>query len=63
VAEAVEEGDITQDVPLRNDDVIIVSRTLLGKILAGFRVLTQPIRDIFGFTNFFRNLTDGGRFF
>jgi polysaccharide export outer membrane protein len=63
VAEAVEDGDITQDVPLRNDDVIIVSRTLLGKILSGFRVLTQPIRDIFGFTNFFRNITDGGRFF
>lgn len=55
ITETVERGDLTQNVPLRDEDVIIVSRTLLGRILAGIRVLTQPIRDIFGFTNFFRN--------
>lgn len=58
VAETVEDGDITQNVPLRDDDVIIVSRTLLGKVLAGIRVLTQPIRDIFGLTNFIDSLID-----
>ncbi len=52
VAETVEDGDLTQNVPLRDEDVIIVSRTILGKILAGIRVLTQPIRDVLGLTNF-----------
>jgi polysaccharide export outer membrane protein len=59
VAETVEDGEITHNVQLRDDDVIIVSRTLLGKVLAGIRVLTQPIRDIFGFSNFFQNIFDG----
>lgn len=51
-------GDISQDIPLRDQDVIIVSRTLLGRLLSGFRVLTQPVRDIFGFTNSITNITD-----
>lgn len=58
VVKTIENGDITQNVPLRDGDVIIVSRTLLGKFLAGIRVLTQPIRDIFGFTNFIENTFD-----
>jgi polysaccharide export outer membrane protein len=58
VAETVQTGDITQNVSLRDDDVIIVSRTLLGQIIAGIRVLTQPIRDIFGFTDFIRQIND-----
>ena len=52
VAETIEDGDLTQNIPLRDEDVIIVSRTILGKVLAGIRVLTQPIRDVLGFTNF-----------
>lgn len=56
VARAVEDGDLTQDIPLRDKDVIVVSRTLLGRILAGFRVITQPIRDISGFFNTISNI-------
>lgn len=55
---AIKDGNIAQNVPLQDEDVIIVSRTLFGKILSAFRVLTQPIRDLSGFTNFFR----GNRF-
>jgi polysaccharide export outer membrane protein len=55
VAKTIQQGDLTQNVPLRDQDVIIVSRTLLGKVIAGINVITQPIRDIFGFTNFFNN--------
>ncbi|WP_013323792.1 polysaccharide biosynthesis/export family protein [Gloeothece verrucosa] len=51
-------GDIAQNIPLRDQDVIIVSRTLLGKVFAGFRVLTQPIRDVFGFTTSIFDITN-----
>ncbi|MDB9415176.1 polysaccharide biosynthesis/export family protein [Microcystis aeruginosa] len=44
-------GDISQNVPLEDQDVIIVTRTLLGKIFASFNIITQPIRDITSFTN------------
>lgn len=44
-------GDISQNVPLEDQDVIIVTRTLLGKIFAAFNIITQPIRDITSFTN------------
>ncbi|GBF79937.1 polysaccharide biosynthesis/export family protein [Aphanothece sacrum] len=54
----VENLDSTQYVTLRNEDVIIVSRTLLGKVLAAFNVITRPIRDLLGFTNFVSNLAD-----
>ncbi len=48
----VENLDVTQYVTLRNEDVVVVSRTVLGKVLAAFRVITQPIRDLLGFSNF-----------
>jgi polysaccharide export outer membrane protein len=48
----VENLDVTQYVNLQNEDVIVVSRTLLGKVLGAFRIITQPIRDVLGFTNF-----------
>jgi len=44
-------GDISQNVPLEDQDVIIVTRTLLGEIFAAFNIITQPIRDISSFTN------------
>lgn len=52
------EGDFAQNVPLRDQDVIVVSRTLIGKVLSAFRTLTQPVRDVFGFSSFFLNLPD-----
>jgi polysaccharide export outer membrane protein len=55
---AIEDGDIAQNTPLQDEDVIVVSRTLLGKVFAGFYVLTQPIRDIFSFTSFFRGFNN-----
>jgi polysaccharide export outer membrane protein len=51
-------GDIAQNIPLRDQDVIIVSRTLLGRVFAAFNVLTQPIRDVFGFTNSIISISD-----
>jgi polysaccharide biosynthesis/export protein len=51
-------GDLAQNVPLQDQDVIVVSRTLLGDILATFRTVTQPVRDVFGFSNFILNVPD-----
>jgi polysaccharide export outer membrane protein len=51
-------GDISQNVPLEDQDVIIVTRTLLGEIFAAFNIITQPIRDISNFTNTILNLSN-----
>jgi polysaccharide export outer membrane protein len=45
------EGDIAQNLPLQDQDVIVVSRTLLGEVLSFFRTVTQPVRDVFGFSD------------
>ena len=58
----VENLDVTQYVTLQNEDVIVVSRTLLGKVLAAFRIITQPIRDVLGFSNFIVDLPNNRLF-
>jgi polysaccharide biosynthesis/export protein len=55
---AAVKGDISQNVPLEDQDVIIVTRTLLGEVFAAFNIITQPIRDISSFTNTILNFTD-----
>jgi polysaccharide biosynthesis/export protein len=52
------QGSIAQDIPLQNEDVIVVSRTLLGKIFNAFNVITQPIRTLFGFRSFINDVFD-----
>jgi polysaccharide export outer membrane protein len=61
-------GDASQNVPLQDNDVIIVGRNLVGKITYTLGTLTQPFRDVLGFTSFFNrfgssawNLFDPGR--
>lgn len=49
-------GNIAQNIPLQNEDVIVVSRTLLGKIFNAFNVITQPISTLFGFRAFINNV-------
>jgi len=46
-------GDLSYSVPLQDGDVVIIGRTLLGKVFAAFNVLTQPVRDVRSFTNVF----------
>lgn len=50
--------DSAQNIPLQDEDVIVVSRTLLGKVFNGFNVITRPIRSFLGFRNFFNNFFD-----
>jgi polysaccharide biosynthesis/export protein len=63
-ADAAIEGDLSQNVPLRDEDAIVIGRTLLGDILSTFSTITEPIRDVFGFTNTFDRLfgNDNGLF-
>ncbi|WP_425428857.1 polysaccharide biosynthesis/export family protein [Aphanothece hegewaldii] len=57
--EAALRGDVSQNLPLEDQDVIIVSRTLLGKVFAAFNIITQPIRDVRSFTNTINDFATG----
>ena len=50
---AAAKGEIAQNVPLQDDDVIVVSRTLLGGVFALINTLTEPLSTIVNFVNFF----------
>lgn len=51
-------GDLAEDVGLQDEDVIIVSRTFIGRVLNAFGVITRPVRDFLGFQRFFDFLFD-----
>ncbi|MEA5593558.1 polysaccharide biosynthesis/export family protein [Rivularia sp. UHCC 0363] len=46
-------GDASQNVPLQDNDVIIVGRNLIGKITNVLSNVTRPFFDIQSFVNFF----------
>jgi polysaccharide export outer membrane protein len=46
-------GDMSQNPPLENNDVIVVGRNLIGRITNALNTITQPFRDILGFLFFF----------
>ncbi|MDX2096583.1 MAG: polysaccharide biosynthesis/export family protein [Leptolyngbyaceae cyanobacterium bins.59] len=54
--ESVLRGDITQNIPLEDNDVIVVGRNLIGQITYALNVVTQPFRDVLGFLLFFDSL-------
>ncbi|MEC4893393.1 MAG: polysaccharide biosynthesis/export family protein [Oscillatoria sp. PMC 1051.18] len=54
-------GDLAQNVPLQDNDVIVVGRSLVAKITYALSVFTQPFRDILGFLLFFDSLQDSAR--
>ncbi|MGB7087303.1 MAG: polysaccharide biosynthesis/export family protein [Phormidesmis sp.] len=45
-------GDITQDPPLEDSDVIVVGRNLLGRLSFAVSTITRPFRDVRVFSNF-----------
>ena len=51
-------GDITQDPPLQDSDVIVVGRNLIGRLSFALQTITRPFRDVFGFTNFIDDIFD-----
>ncbi|MEM1368017.1 MAG: polysaccharide biosynthesis/export family protein [Cyanobacteria bacterium P01_H01_bin.15] len=58
-ANSLRKGDLSQDVPLQNNDVLVVNRTLIGKIFNTIDIVTRPIRDIYAFFRFFDDISDG----
>jgi polysaccharide export outer membrane protein len=49
-------GDLAQNIPLEDNDVIVIGRNLVGRITYALNVFTQPFRDVLGFLLFFREL-------
>ena len=46
-------GDVSQDVPLQDNDVIVVGRNLIGKLDFALKFITEPFANIFSFIRFF----------
>lgn len=53
-------GDASQNVPLQDNDVIVVGRNLVGRISNLLTTITQPFFNVQSFINFFENF-GGGR--
>ncbi|GAX37447.1 polysaccharide biosynthesis/export family protein [Nodularia sp. NIES-3585] len=53
-------GDASQNVPLQDNDVIVVGRNLVGRLTNFLSTITQPFFNIRSFLNFFENF-GGGR--
>ncbi|HEY9763496.1 MAG TPA: polysaccharide biosynthesis/export family protein [Trichocoleus sp.] len=51
-------GDPGQNIPLQDNDVLVVNRNLLAKITYSLNTFTQPFRDILGFLLFFEELDE-----
>lgn len=56
-------GDITQNPPLQDSDVIVVGRNLVGRISFALGTIVRPFRDILGFTNFFDSFVNANSLF
>ncbi len=52
------EGDNSQNIPLQDNDVVVIGRNLLAKLTYSLNTFTQPFRDILGFLLFFDQLRD-----
>jgi polysaccharide export outer membrane protein len=50
-------GDLAQNVPLQNNDVFVVGRTLIAKLEYALSTITRPINDTLQFLFFFDRLT------
>ncbi|HLO88008.1 MAG TPA: polysaccharide biosynthesis/export family protein [Nostocaceae cyanobacterium] len=48
-------GDVSQNVPLQDNDVIVVGRNLIGRVTNLLNTITQPFFNIQGFLRFFQN--------
>jgi len=55
-------GDITQNPPLQDSDIVVVGRNLIGRISFALQTVTRPFRDAIGFSNFFDDFLNDGLF-
>jgi len=52
-------GDISQNVALQDNDVVVVGRNLIGQLTNFLNTITQPFFNIQSFSNFFQNFGSG----
>mgnify|MGYP006266358957 CR=1 FL=1 len=57
-ANAAINGDISQNIPLQDNDVIILDRNTIAQITYTLNTFTQPFRDVLGFLLFFDSIAD-----
>lgn len=57
-AAAAVNGDPSQNIPMQENDVIVVDRNLLARVTYALNVFTQPFRDVLGFLLFFESIAD-----
>ncbi len=62
-AKAAIEGDITQNPPLEDSDVIVVGRNALARLSYAIQTISRPFRDVLGFTRFFNDVLDNNNLF
>ncbi len=55
-AKSAIQGDVTQNPPLEDSDIVVVGRNLIGRVSFALRTISQPFRDVFGFTSFFEDI-------
>jgi polysaccharide export outer membrane protein len=53
-------GDVSQNVPLQDNDVIVVGRNLIGRVTNLLNTITQPFFNVQGFVRFFQNIGNFG---
>jgi polysaccharide biosynthesis/export protein len=53
-------GDLSQNVPLQDNDVIVVGRNLIGKLTNILNTITQPFVNVQSFLRFFDTFIGGG---
>jgi len=51
-------GNPAADLPLRDNDVVVVGRNLVSRIGFALNVFTQPFRDVLGFLLFFDSISE-----
>jgi len=57
-AAAAVRGDLSQNIPLQENDILVVDRNLLARVSYALNTFTQPFRDVLGFLLFFDSLTN-----
>lgn len=51
-------GNPSADVPLRDNDVVVIGRNMISRISFALNTFTQPFRDVLGFLLFFDSISD-----
>ncbi len=57
-AQAAINGDAAHNIPLQDNDVLVVDRNTLARVTFALNTVTQPFRDVLGFLLFFDSFAE-----